>query len=109
MTGSGAPTALYSPTYAATVSLDPRASPLCSITTTSAIGNATLNAVTVGQVGQNWTILINNDATLARTITFGTNFRSSGTVTGTTSKAIAVEFVSDGTVWYEMGRSSAAV
>jgi hypothetical protein len=45
-------------------------------------------------------VLIINDATAARTITFGTNFKANGTLTGTVSNAAMVQFVSDGSNLY---------
>ena len=98
------------PTYSATVALTTTQvmTILYEITTTSAVGNATITASTGGTEGQLLVIRINNDATAARTITFGTNFRSSGTVTGTVSLSITVVFISNGTAWVEMSRSAAA-
>ena len=79
----------------------------CEVITTSAVGNATLNASSGGTFGQNLVVLIANDSGGARTITFGTNFRPTGTVVGTGSKTISVEFQSNGVSFFETGRSTA--
>lgn len=111
ITGSGVaiPTNI-TPTYAATIALDSIliGSNFVLVVTTS-LGAATLTTGYVPNAGAQASIQINNDAGGARTITFGTGFRSTGTVTGTQSKAILVTFTSDGTTWNEDGRTSAAL
>lgn len=92
-------------TYAATISLDVTKSDFHKTTTVNATGNATINASTGGVAGQWMELLIVNDATSAKTITFGTNFKVTGTVVGTVSKAAALRFRSDGTSWWEMSRN----
>ena len=67
----------------------------------------TLTAANVGVIGDNLTLLITNDATTGRVITFGTGFQSTGTLTGTISKKAQVTFRSNGTYWYEVSRSLA--
>ena len=67
----------------------------------------TLTAANVGVAGDNLTLLITNDATTGRVITFGTGFQSTGTLTGTLSKKAQVTFRSNGTSWYEVSRSLA--
>lgn len=116
LTGSGAIVAGVSgtgitPTYASSIELAPylQATRFIVINTTSAVGNATLTAAYVPQAGARLVIQINNDASGARTITFSTGFRPTATVVGTASKAILVEFTSDGTTWNELARSGAAV
>ncbi len=74
-------------------------------TTVNATGNATINASGGGNPGQEINIIINNDATSGKVITFGTHFRSTGTITGTTSKAALISFISDGTSWFEKCRT----
>jgi hypothetical protein len=98
------------PTYAATIALDASVSTYFDIVTTSAIGNATLT-VANGKPGQRLTVILNNDATSARTITFSTGFRSNSTVVGTTSKAISILFIYSSTqsAFLEVARSGAAV
>jgi hypothetical protein len=52
------------------------------------------------------TVVIINDATSGKTITFGTNFKPTATLVGTASKTATVSWLSDGTNWYEVGRST---
>lgn len=95
---------LDNPTYAATISLDVTQGNVHKITTTSAIGNATINASAAGVAGQEITIIITNDSSAGRTITFGSNFKPSGTIVGTASKTATIRFASDGTSWWETSR-----
>jgi len=92
-------------TYAATISLDITKPAMHKTTTVHATGNATINASAAGAAGQSLSVLIENDATSGKTITFGTNFRASATVVGTISKAAVVSFISDGAAWFEAGRA----
>jgi len=116
ITGSGVPapgagTTGLAPTYASSIELAPtlQYSRFVAINTTSAVGNATITAAYVPQAGARLVVQTNNDASGARTITFSTGFRPTGTVVGTASKAILVEFTSDGTTWNETARSASAV
>ncbi len=92
-------------TYASTISLDVTKANLHKTTTVNATGNATINASAAGTAGQHIWVQIINDATSGKTITFGTNFKPSATVVGTTSKTAMVHFVSDGINWYEVART----
>jgi hypothetical protein len=103
--GSNPSTGMDSMTYGSTISLDVTAAGLHKTTTVNATGNTTINASSGGTAGQHISIIIVNDATSGKTITFGTNFRSAGTVAGTVSKAATVQFVSDGTSWFEVSRA----
>lgn len=67
--------------------------------------NETVNASGTQVAGQRMTLIIVNDATLARTITFGTGFKPSATIVGTVSKAATIDFISDGTNWWETNRT----
>lgn len=80
---------------------------LATLYTETAGQNQTINATGTQVAGQIIILKITNDATLARTITFGTGFVSSGTVVGTLSKSAIVTFVSDGTNLYEVSRTLA--
>jgi hypothetical protein len=75
----------------------------------TATGNSTVISSFVASPGGLLFVQIDNDSGGARTITFSTGFRATGTVVGTASKAIVVAFVSDGTNWIEYARSVAAV
>lgn len=91
--------------YAGTIALDTQSAVMHKTTTVNATGNATINANTAGYAGQNIYVLVVNDGTSGKTITFGTNFMPSGTVVGTTSKGAVLEFLSDGTSWWEVSRT----
>lgn len=107
-TGSGVPVP-YVPTYAASITIDVGSTSYANIVTTSAVGNASVLASSGGLPGQRLTVIIANDAGGARTITFSTNFRATGTVVGTASKVIAVGFISDGSKFIEQSRSVSAI
>lgn len=93
-------------TYAATISLTITNSSLHTTTTTAAVGDATINASGAGVAGQVIYIIITNDATAGRTITFGTNFKPNGTLLGTVSKSAVITFISDGSNLYEVSRTT---
>jgi hypothetical protein len=90
--------------YASSIALDVTAGDLHKTLTAPAGGNSTINASTGGLPGQHMWIIISNDTVSAKTVTFGTNFRSSGPLTGVSGKAATLQFVSDGAAWYEVGR-----
>jgi multisubunit Na+/H+ antiporter MnhF subunit len=94
-------------TYASTISLDPSLGNFHRTTTVNATGAATINALNAGKDGQHMWVQVVNDATSGKVITFGTNFKTTGTVTGTASKAAVLHFISDGTNWYEVSRTLA--
>lgn len=108
LTGRGQPN-LFLPAYAATMTIDDDAAMFQKIVTTSAVGNATVNVDDPGTPGQLLVLEIANDAGGARTITFGTNVRSTGTVVGTSSKSILVAFMSNGVTYMEFARSASAI
>lgn len=93
--------------YASTITLDTSLARVHKTTTIHATGNATINANSSGIAGEEMTIIIGNDATSGKVITFGTNFRSAGTITGTASKTATIKFISDGTAWFETCRTLA--
>jgi hypothetical protein len=92
-------------TYASTITLDITKGFLHSTTTVHATGNATINASGTGKAGNEIVVLITNDATSGKVITFGTNFLPVGTLTGTTSKSATIGFISNGVAWYEKYRT----
>ena len=91
--------------YGATISLDVTSGDLHKTLTTPAGGNATVNAITGGLPGQHMWILVANATVIGKTITFGTNFRSSGALAGIPGKSSTIQFISDGVAWYEVGRT----
>jgi hypothetical protein len=92
--------------------------PAAAVTITSTTGNfftltpdqaTTINATTVGPQGQTLFIKILTSGTSSFTLTFGTNFKSTGTLaTGTSdAKTFVVQFLSDGTNYVEVRRTAA--
>ena len=67
--------------------------------------NQTINATGTQVAGQRIILIITNDGTSGRTITFGTGFRAASTIVGTISKAATIQFVSDGTSLFEVSRA----
>jgi hypothetical protein len=92
--------------YQPVMTLDVTAGDLHKIRTAPTGSNATLNASTGGLPGQHMWIIIANDSTSAKTIAFGSNFLSTGPVTGAAGKSSTLQFVSDGTAWYEVARTA---
>lgn len=92
--------------YAKVVSLETTAGDVHKTTTNNAIGNATINAATAGLPGQHMWIIIANDQISPKTVSFGQNFRSAGALTGTPGKSATLQFISDGTAWYEVARTT---
>lgn len=91
--------------YQAAMTLDVTAGDVHKIRTSPNAGNATLSAATGGLPGQHMWIIIANDNTSAKTITFGANLLSAGPLTGVVGKSATIHFVSDGTAWYEVART----
>lgn len=67
--------------------------------------NETVNASGTQRAGQRMDLLILNDGTAPRTITFGTGFKPSATIVGTNNKLATICFTSDGTNWWETSRT----
>lgn len=103
-TGTFLTTGMDTMTYSGTISLDITLARVHKTTTINATGNSTINASGAGTNGDLMQIIITNDATSGKTITFGTNFKPNGTLVGTASKTAVVSFVSDGSNWYECAR-----
>ncbi len=91
--------------YQAAMTLDVTAGDVHKIRTIPNAGNATLNAATGGLPGQHMWIIIANDNTTAKTITFGANLLNAGPLAGVVGKSATIQFVSDGTAWYEVART----
>ena len=92
-------------TYAAKMTLDVTAGDLHKLRTTNTAPIGTIDAATAGLEGQHMWIIIANDPISAKTIRFGDHFRSAGPLTGTADKTSTVQFVSDGTAWFEVART----
>lgn len=70
--------------------------------------NMTLNAGALA-TGKELTFVITTSGTVSFTITFGTNFKSTGTLAtgGTTAKVFTISFVCDGVNYNELSRTTA--
>lgn len=79
----------------------------CDVMTVTPTGDLTINASTTP--AKTVSLIVTTSGTTSYTITFGTNFRSSGTLaTGTVSgKCFIVKFDGDGVNFYEFARSAA--
>lgn len=88
-----------------TVSLDPV---LGDVFTSGPTGDMTINAAS-GLRGARVTLVITTVNTTPRTLTFGTNFKSTGTLsTGSASgKVFTISFIGDGTNLNEVSRTTA--
>lgn len=92
-------------TSASTIALD---TTLGGIFTLTPAHTATINAASV-IAGREIVLVITTSGTNSFTLTFGTNFKSTGTLaTGTANaKVFVIRFVSDGTNWNETSRTTA--
>jgi hypothetical protein len=91
--------------YARAMSLETTAGDVHKITTSNAVGNGTLNAATAGIAGQHMWVIIVNDQISGKTVSFGNNFKSAGPLVGTPGKSTTLQFISDGSAWYEVART----
>lgn len=75
----------------------------------SPTGDCTLNAISAGGPNRRLSLVVTTSGTSNHVLTFGTNFKSTGTLaTGTVSgKVFTVNFVSDGTNLNETSRTTA--
>jgi hypothetical protein len=97
------------PTYASAITLDTTAANTFFLTTTSAVGNTTLTPGTINPQGHQIQILIAGDASAVRTITFGTGFLTTGTLSTVQSKTVVIDLTSNGTAYVETGRTTTGV
>ena len=91
--------------YQATMTLEVTAGDMHKIRTEPNSGNAILNASTGGLAGQHMWIIVSNDTVSAKTITFGANILSAGPLRGSAGKSATLQFISDGSAWYEVART----
>ncbi len=80
-----------------------------NVFTVAPTGDLTINAIPDGLAGQLYELHVQTVGTTSRTITFGSNLKSTGTLaTGTTDgKLFIVSFVSMGSGLVEEGRTAA--
>lgn len=82
---------------------------ISSIVTITPTGDCTFNA-TGGSTGRTCQFVITTSGSTSRTLTFGTNFKTTGTLaTGvTTAKIFVIDFIcTNGTQWVEVSRTTA--
>lgn len=103
---SSKPPKVHSPTPAATLSLDTSIAPIFAWGPNE---DETINALYPGKPDERITIMIDTINTTTRTLTWGTNFRSTGTLaTGATAaRRFVLVFVSNGLGWTEVSRTAA--
>jgi hypothetical protein len=70
------------------------------------VGNTTITINHPGQKGQDFFLKIDNDTDANRTITFGSMFKVTGTLTGSTAASAILHFISDGTAFWEVSRTT---
>ena len=92
------------PAYIATLSLTPNAS-RTFVNPATLTGAMTVNCVdTLCQKYDEITFILKSDTT-SRTVTFGTNFVSAGTIAPAISKSASISFIYDGTNFVETNRA----
>src|SRR3990167_4913761 len=91
--------------YSTLVVFDPTLGGFCQVRTNGDYGAATINTTTPGEKGQELYVKIDNDSDGNKTITFGTPFKVTGTVAGSTSVSAVLHFISDGTNLWEVSRT----
>ena len=92
------------PAYASTLSVNLNASKTF-VEPSQLTGAATINSVVTNcQEYDECQFIFNTDGT-NRIVTFGTNFKTSGTLTVVASKYGTVKFVFDGAYWIEVSRT----
>ena len=87
--------------YAATITLHPYAADTQRVVLT---GNVTFaNPTVIAHTGRQLVLIVAQDATGGRTITFGTVFKKISVLSTVASKTNVITFVFDGTNWIEVG------
>lgn len=98
--------AIVALTPAASISVNPTLGGCFTLTPTA---SCTLNAASVPAKHQRFALVVTTSGTVAYTITFGTSFKSTGTLStgGTTAKVFVVCFEGDGVNFNEASRTTA--
>ena len=92
--------------YSSLVVFDPTLGGFCQVRTFIDVGNATINTTSPGEEGQELYVKVDNDTDANRTITFGTPFKVTGTVSGSTAASAVLHFISDGVSFFEVSRTT---
>lgn len=98
---------IQSPTPGITVTLTIDTTIQHTVARWTAAQATTINISGTPVDGQELTVIITNDGVLARLLTFGTGFSSTGTLLGTLSKKGVVSFVADAGAFIERSRALA--
>lgn len=93
--------------YSTLTVIDPDQGGFWQVRTNGDYGASTFNAASPGQKGQELYVKVDNDSDGAKVITFGTPFRVTGTVTGSTNASAVLHFISNGTTLSEVSRTTA--
>lgn len=70
------------------------------------VGDATITMNGGGEKGQEIYLKIDNDTDANRTITFGSYLKVTGTVVGSTAASALLHFISDGSYFWEVSRTT---
>lgn len=92
--------------YSTYTVFDPSLEGLHQVRTFIDVGDATIALSSPGENGQEIYLKIDNDTDANRTITFGQNFKVSGSITGSTAATAILHFISDGTAFWEVSRTT---
>ena len=89
-------------TFANQISCDMNNGNVFNLTTA---GRCTIDARN-GTAGQESTFVITDNAIGGHVVTFGANFAAKGDLVGTANRTATVDFVYDGSTWWEVGRTT---
>lgn len=92
--------------YSTYTVFDPALEGLHQIRTFIDVGNTTITLTSPGESGQEMYLKIDNDTDANRTITFGSYFKVTGTLTGSTAASAILHFISDGSYFWEVSRTT---
>lgn len=93
---------VFTPVYASAIEYSPSFANILKIFTTQDVGDCEISAK-IGRIGPVW-IIISNDGGHGKDITFGSGFSSAGILNGVKNETAVLEFISDGTILWEVNR-----
>lgn len=92
--------------YSSVTVFDDKRPGFCQVRTFIDVGNATITISGPGERGQELYMKIDNDTDANRTITFGSLFKTTGTLTGSTAASAILHFISDSNYFWEVSRTT---
>lgn len=92
--------------YSTVTVFGPEFGGFCQVRTFIDTGNATITATSPGNKGQELYLKIDNDTDANRTIIFGSMFKVTGNLTGSTAASAILHFISDGSAFWEVSRTT---